>query len=114
MAWLKNVIIDLLITIVIAVYVFTTADWGYWIIVIYTPLILLLKIGAVLSGISGAVQKMAKKKPDDVPIWFYHTLFGANLIMLLYANWWVIAVAWAAIWILSAVQDARSSKKDSD
>ena len=117
MAWLRNVVIDLLVTIVIAIFVFTAADWGYWIIVIYTPLILLLKIGVVLSGISGAVKKGVKKKSDDldedVPVWFYHALYGANLIMLLYANWWVIAGAWAAIWILSAVQEARSPKKDS-
>ncbi|GMQ81958.1 MAG: hypothetical protein BMS9Abin05_1396 [Rhodothermia bacterium] len=117
MAWLRNVVIDLLVTIVIAVFVLTEADWGYWIIVIYTPLILLLKIGAALSGISGAVKKGVKKKPGDldkdVPVWFYHALYGANLIMLLYVNWWVISVAWAAIWILSAVQEARSPKKDS-
>ena len=113
MAWLKNVVIDLLVTIVIAVYVFTVADWGYWIIIIYTPLMLLLKIVAVSSGIGSAVKRGAKKSSDDVPVWFYHVLYGANLIMLLYANWWVVAVGWAAIWILSAVQEARSSKTDS-
>jgi len=117
MAWLKNVVIDLLVTIVIAVYVFTVADWGYWIIIIYTPLMLLLKIVAVSSGIGSAVKsgvkRGAKKSSDDVPVWFYHVLYGANLIMLLYANWWVVAVGWAAIWILSAVQETRSSKTDS-
>jgi hypothetical protein len=105
MSWLKNVLVDLLVTAIIVVYVFTGAVWAYWIIAIYTPLILLLKIGAVATG----VTKKVKKSPDAAPVWFYHLLYGVCLLLLLYVNWWLVAAGWAAIWVLSAVHESRMS-----
>lgn len=116
MAWLKNALIDLLVTAVIVIYVFTEAEWGYWIIVIYTPLILLLKIGAIASGAAKIVRKTGKKDVESAPNWFYHVLYATNFSLLLYAyllhaSPWILAGGWAVIWILSAVHEARSSKK---
>ncbi len=112
MAWLKNALVDLLVTAVIIIYVITNASWGYWVIVIYTPLILLLKVGAIAGGAGKVVRKTGKKKESDTaPNWFFHLLYGANFALLLYANWWIMAGGWAVIWILSAVQEARSSTK---
>ncbi len=107
MAWLKNVLIDVLVTIVIGIYAFQTAEWGYWIITIYTPLMLLLKVAAVASG----VTKKVKKDPNAAPDWFYHVLYAVNLLLLLYTGWWIMAGGWAAIWLLSAIQAAKSSNK---
>ena len=111
MAWLKNVFIDFLVSAVIAIYVFAGASWAYWIIVIYTPLMLLLKIGAVTSGATKVVRKTGKEDKESAPNWFFHLLYGVNFALLLYASWWMMAGGWALIWILSAVQEARSSNK---
>jgi len=112
MAWLKNALIDLLVTAVIIIYVITNESWGYYVIMIYTPLILLLKVGAIAGGAGKIVRKTGKEKKSDVaPNWFYHLLYGANFALLLYGAWWIMAGGWAVIWILSAVQEARSSKK---
>jgi hypothetical protein len=103
MSWIKNALIDIAVTIIIVVYALTSATWGWWIIAIYTPLMLLLKVIA-LSGAAASVQR----KADDVPSWFYHVLYGVNLAMLLYASYTNAAIGWAAIWILSAIAESKN------
>ena len=109
MSWLKSVLIDILMFVVIAIYVFMGVEWGYWIIVIYTPLMLLLKIGALTSGIAQAV----KQKSNAAPNWFFHALYGVIVIFFLVGNYWLLSGAWAAIWLLSAIQEARKTPKKS-
>ena len=109
MNWIKNVLLDILVTVVIGIYAFTEPEWGYWVIIIYTPFMLLLKLMAVLSGASNPVKK---KVEAAAPAWFFHLIYGVNLLLLLYANWWMMAVGWAGIWILSAVQESRRPKTE--
>lgn len=108
MSWIKNAIIDIAVTVVIAVFTFTGATWSWWIIAIYTPLMVLLKLFA-LSGAAAAV----KQKSDQVPTWFYHALYAANLILLLVGLFYWAAAGWAVIWLLSVVVETKSrpSKK---
>ncbi len=108
MSWIKNAIIDIAITVVIAVFAFTGVTWSWWIIAIYTPLMVLLKLFA-LSGAATAV----KQKSDQVPTWFYHLLYGANLVLLLVGLFYWAAAGWAVIWVLSVVAESKSrpSKK---
>jgi large-conductance mechanosensitive channel len=108
MTWIKNAVIDIAITAVIGVFAFTAATWSWWIIAIYTPLMVLLKLFA-LSGAATAV----KQKADQVPTWFYHVLYAANLVFLLIGVFYWAAAGWAAIWILSVVVESknRPSKK---
>jgi len=110
MAWIKNAIIDIAVTVVIALLAFTGATWAWWIVAIYTPLMVLLKLFA-LSGAATAVQQ----KASDVPTWFYHVLYGANLVLLLVAVFYWAAAGWAVIWLLSVVAESkrRPSKKKS-
>lgn len=110
MAWIKNAIIDLGVTAVIAVYAFTGATWAWWIIAIYTPLMVLLKVFG-LSSAAAAVQQ----KASDVPSWFYHILFAANVVLLLRVLFYWAVAGWVVIWILSVVAEARRrpSKKKS-
>ncbi len=103
MSWIKNTLVDIAITAVIAVYAFTLPIWGWWIIAIYTPLMVLLKVFA-LSGAANAVQR----KASDVPGWFYHALYAANVALLLYASFLEAAIGWAVIWILSTMAEAKS------
>ena len=104
MAWLKNVILDLAVTAVIAVWLITSAQWAYWVVLIYTPLLVLLKV----IGLSGGVAQAAAQRKDETPVWFYHLIYAANLMLLLTGRWWIMAAAWAAIWVLSAYQQSRT------
>ncbi len=106
MTWIKNAVIDVAITAVIVAYTLTLAAWGWWIIAIYTPLMLLLKIFA-LSGAAVNVQR----KADSVPSWFYHVLYGLNVALLLYSAFVYAAIGWAAIWILSTIAESQSRPK---
>lgn len=106
MTWIKNAIIDIVVTGVILAYALTTAAWGWWIIVFYTPLMLLLKVFA-LSGAAANVQR----KSDSVPSWFYHVLYGLNVALLFYASFVYAAIGWAAIWILSTIAETQSKPK---
>ncbi|NBW93758.1 MAG: hypothetical protein EBR20_05245 [Bacteroidetes bacterium] len=103
MSWIKNSVIDVAVTVVIGVFAFTGASWAWWIIAIYTPLMVLLKVFA-LSGAAAIVQQ----KADEVPIWFYHGLYGANLGLLLMGSFYWAAAGWAVIWVLSVVADSRT------
>jgi hypothetical protein len=106
MTWIKNAIIDVAITAVIVAYALTMATWSWWIIAIYTPLMVLLKVFA-LSGAASSVQR----KADDVPSWFYHVLYAANVLLLLYASFLYAAIGWAAIWILSTIVESKNKPK---
>lgn len=106
MTWIKNAIIDIAITAVIIAYALTLATWSWWIIAIYTPLMVLLKVFA-LSGAASSVQR----KADDVPSWFYHVLYATNVVLLLTASFYYAAIGWAAIWILSSVAESKSRPK---
>ena len=106
MTWIKNAIIDIAITAVIGIYAFTMASWGWWIIAIYTPLMLLLKVFA-LSGAASSVQR----KADDVPSIFYHLLYAVNLGLLLYTSFYYAAIGWVGIWVLSAYVESKNKPK---
>lgn len=105
MSWIKNALIDILVTAVIGTHAFIGATWTWWVIAIYTPLMVLLKLFA-LSGAANAVQQ----KADSVPVWFYHVLYAANLALLLKAGFLEAAGGWAVIWILSVVAESRRPK----
>lgn len=102
MSWIKKELIDLAVTAVIAAHAFTDLTLTWWVVAIYTPLMVLLKLFA-LSGAAHAVQQ----KADGVPVWFYHVLYGANLLLLLKAPFYEAAAGWAVIWVLSVVAESR-------
>ncbi len=108
MSWIKNALIDIAVTAVIAAYYFTGATWGWWVIAIYTPLMVLLKLFA-LSGAANAVQR----KADDVPVWFYHVLYAANVVLLVVSDFLYAGIGWAAIWVLSTIAESKRPKSKS-
>lgn len=99
MSWLKHVLIDLLITLCVVLATFGAIVWAKWVVWIYTPLMVLLKLGAL-----GAKLPQPKDGPPDG---FFHVLYGVNLAILLWHAWWWVAAGWAAIWVLSVVAVAR-------
>ena len=111
MPWLKSVLLDIVCTVLIAIAVTVSADWVRGVrifIMIYTPLMLVLKLVAL--GVKPGTLRAAgtKKRLDNAaPPLFFHVLYGANVLLLLWGQWWIMAAAWAAIWILSFVYDRR-------
>lgn len=105
MSWLKHVIVDLAITAVIVFYALQGPEWAWWVLVIYTPLLIVLKLLAMSSGVAGAVKAKGGNEPPD---WFFHVIYAVSVLLLLQANDYILATGWAVIWVLSAVGLARS------
>ena len=111
MEWIKQALIDIAVTVLIVLA--ATMDWGWarWIVLIYTPLMLILKIVAFLGSRS---LGQLKRKGDGVPPWFYHLLYAVNVLVSVGAaltvatQWWLIAGGWALIWGLSIASDVRA------
>lgn len=106
MPWLKNVIVDLLVPIVIAALVLLDQRWAWWVLVIYTPLMLLLKLLAAFSGgvRSVVTQRRARTEP---PVAFYYVLFALDVALLALGREWLLAAGWLIIWVLSVYADRQ-------
>ena len=105
MKWLKQVILDLVITVLILVATILNPVWAMWIVVVYTPIMLLMKVFSVFG--TGITAKI-KQTDAAVPTWFWHSLYAVNTVALLFAGWWITGTQWALIWILSIVAEART------
>lgn len=103
MGWLKHVILDLAVTAVILVAVLTGQAWAQWVVWLYTPFMLLLKVGAFFGG-----SLTAQVRQPDVPAWFFHGLYAVNVGALLAYGWWLEGAGWALIWALSAADAHRN------
>ena len=114
MPWIKNVLVDLAITVLIVVAAAMDLMWARWIVLVYTPFMLIIKLFVFLGGQS---LGQLKQKGDGVPVWFYHALYAVNVAVPAGAalaaagpalrHWWMIAGAWALIWILSIAAETR-------
>jgi len=105
MAWIKHVILDLAILAVLALWALTGTEWMWWVIAIYTPILLVLKVAALSMGVSAAVKA---KGGDQAPDWFFHVVYALSLVLMLVAGSMYFVAGWALIWILSAVGQARN------
>lgn len=101
MDWIKTIIIDLIVTAVIIVAVTTDLAWARWAVVIYTPIMLILKIVALVGG---SFTKQFKPRGPEAPAWVLHLLYAANVVALGLASWWITAAQWLAIWIISYIE----------
>ncbi|MEM8485685.1 MAG: hypothetical protein AAF564_09045 [Bacteroidota bacterium] len=98
MGWLKDAVIDIAVTVLIVlVTVNALPEWADWIILIYTPFILVLKAITFFGGI----QMKKPKGADAPPVWFFHALYAINVAALLYSQWWLVGGQWVLIWLLS-------------
>lgn len=104
MTVIKTAIVDIAVTVLIILAVTTGAGWAWWIIAIYTPLMLLLKVLAV-AGPRISKLKVSREEP---PRMLLHFLYGVNVVALGLAAWWYLFAGWLAIWILSIVQERRT------
>jgi hypothetical protein len=101
MRWLQHVIIDLAATAVILLAVATGANWAYWVVVVYTPIMLVVKI----VGYFGRGIVRQAKTTDEVPKLFYHAIYVISIAALAWAGWWLLSAAWLVIWVLSILTE---------
>lgn len=109
MKWLRNVVVDLATTVVILLWVVQGWPWAGWVVWIYTPLMLALKIAALWAG-----RLLGQSARGDVPAWFYHFIYAVNVAALLWGRAWILAAMWAAIWALSVLAERRTQSAASE
>ena len=102
MNWIKDSLVDIAVTIVMALAVFLDLEWARWAIMIYTPFMLAIRVYTYATRFS-----LTKVKATDVgvPPFVFHLLYGANVIISAFdfERWWWITGSWVVIWILSAL-----------
>ncbi len=98
MLWIKNILIDLSVTVLIVIATLFGQAWAGWIVVVYTPIMLILKFGAFFSG---SFLQQFRRSEADVPSWAYHVIYAVNIVLLFLYSWWVTALEWVLIWGLS-------------
>ncbi|MFQ5571340.1 MAG: hypothetical protein ACE5G0_16815 [Rhodothermales bacterium] len=105
MGWIKNVLVDVAVTLLIVLATTLDLVWAQWIVLIYTPFMVILKIVAFLGS---KTLGHLKQKASGVPTWFYHVLYAVNVLVSAVDQWWLVAGGWALIWLLSIAADMRS------
>lgn len=108
MNWLREVIVDIAVTIFIIASVLLADPWMKYIIWAYTAIMLLTK-GIVLS--SDNFMQIVKKSKNSAPEWFAHLLYGTNTFVLLYFTWWYAAAGWALIWFFSFLTQRKLKQR---
>ena len=100
MSWIKNILIDLSVTVLVVLATLFDQVWAGWIVIVYTPIMLLLKFGAFFGG---SFLPQFRRSEAEVPSWVYHALYAVNVALLLMLDWWgTLAIAWATAleWVL--------------
>jgi len=105
MKWLKKVILDIVITIIIISTLFFKTLVLKVFLFIYTPIML---IGRILALTGMNIQKKGGAKAPD---WFLHVLYCINVLVLVINRWWILAALWLVIWFLAFLYTKRSRKK---
>lgn len=105
MSWIKHVVVDLLMVVVIALAALLDITAARWAVIIYTPLMLVLKVVALLGG--GLLGQLRQTK-EAPPGWFFHAVYAVSIVLLLLGSWWIMAGAWAVIWVLSVLAERRA------
>ncbi len=103
--WLKEALLDFAVTGVIVLAAIPALPWARWIVLVYTPLILLLKLGAWLAA--PHLPRMRRSAPAAL----FHVLYGLNVLVLLVGRWWWMAIAWALIWGISVLVERRQRRR---
>lgn len=110
MHWLKDSIVDILVTIFIVIAVFLEAPILSGIIIGYT-LVLLIAKGVILIG--DDTLNLLNKTKTEAPVWLSHLLYGMNTVVLLYSGWWYTGAGWAVIWALSYMAQRKLDRRKS-
>lgn len=98
MKWIKEVIVDIVVTIAILLAVNLDVQWLGVVVISYSVLMLVLKVIVLFTG-GSPLQK--KQVSLTAPPGFIYFLYALNIVILLVYQWWITASIWAMIWIFS-------------
>lgn len=93
----KAILVDICVTIFIAAAVWLHDPWMWWVIAVYTVLMLIAKGVALYSD--GLLQRSQKNNNEKEL--FIHILYALNIILLGFAHWWYLSALWILIWLFS-------------
>lgn len=100
MNWIKQVIVDIGAFIVIVLAVVTDNIYLAYVVYLYT---ILMAIARLLSLLSGNLRSISIKGSATVPVWFYHSIYTATLLLLLVYDWYITSAGWMFIWIAAII-----------
>jgi len=109
MKWIKKVIIDILVSVTILVAVLNDQRWLEVIVVVYSSVLLVIKLLLLLSPAKSL--KGCKLLTQNVPILFYHLIFGFNVLVLLIFQWWFSSLLWMMIWFISWMIENKQNQQ---
>lgn len=98
MQWLKQIAVDLLATLVIAIVVFFDTAILEYVVYIYTGLMVLARAATLFSG---NLRVITEKKVSEAPPWVYHLLYFLNTGLLVLGEFYFTASGWVFIWIVA-------------
>ena len=107
MKWIKEVVLDIAITILIILAVTTEMPWLRMFIIAYTVIMVVLKIIAFSSSSFSPILR-GRQRPT-APVWFIHLLYAVNVAFLLVFKWWIVAGLWVLIWIFSWLTERKTA-----
>jgi len=108
MSWLKNMMVDIIVTLAIIIAVFIDNSILTGIIKGYTILMFLAKL---VVSFSDSFAPMVKKASKGTPDWPSHLLYAINIAFLILGAWWYTAMGWVVIWALSWYAQFKANKK---
>ncbi|WP_138429711.1 hypothetical protein [Fodinibius saliphilus] len=98
MSWLKDVIVDIIVTATIITTVLVEHSFLFWLLWGYTGLLLFVKLFVLIGD---DFLNMMNKAKTEAPKWFSHLLYAINTGTLTYFQHWYLAGGWLLIWGLS-------------
>jgi hypothetical protein len=107
MRWLRLIVLDIVILVIIYLATIGEQQWARWFILFYTPLVVVMRILALRSRL---LQRKVEAG-DEVPVWAYHLIYAASFSLCIWDQWWLVAVGWGAIWIMSSIYQSQMSGK---
>ena len=101
MKWMKNAIVDIVVSGVIVAAVLLKIEWLTIVVIAYTILMLVLKLLAIISNPLMRSVKTGKTATVEAPLWFFSSLYAFNVLVLLAFGWYYTAAQWVLIWLFS-------------
>ncbi len=107
MKWLNQVLLDIAITVLILLSTSEFVPWARWIVLVYTPFMLVIKAIAYFSPGLTQFSRQRKEETAAAPALFYHALYAINVAILGLYAWWITALQWVLIWLFSFLIERR-------
>ncbi|MEX0929153.1 MAG: hypothetical protein WD266_13660 [Balneolales bacterium] len=104
MIWLKEVIVDIAVTVFILAAVLLGLEWMQYVLIGYTVFMLLAK---VMVYFTDGLSQLLKKKPQAPPAAVIYQLYGINIAILILFSWWLTAGLWALVGLVSYLTDKK-------